>query len=245
MNQEEAQFILGAYRPNSADAQDPQFQEALALARQDPVLARWFAEEQALDRAFAAKIRARPTPTDLKAQLLLARSTRRRMAWWRRPVWLAAAASFALLLAIAGTMVQRRSPNVDFARFRSAMAEASLDMSDHADTWGLDLAGYRSWLAKNRGAPDFILPTGLADKGIMACKIVEWQHHRVTMLCFKFSDQHLDLFVINAADLAGIALGAAPAFFAEGEITTAAWRRDGKIYLVAGALPKAKLQALL
>ncbi|MGH7956736.1 MAG: hypothetical protein ACREH8_06965, partial [Opitutaceae bacterium] len=106
MTREEAQFILQAYRPNSEDAHDPQFADALALARQDPALGRWFADEQAMDAAFAAKLRARPTPTDLKAQLLLARATILNRPWWRQPVWLAAAASVALLLGLAGWRVR-------------------------------------------------------------------------------------------------------------------------------------------
>lgn len=245
MNREEAQFILGAYRPNSEDAHDPQFQEALALVRQDPVLAQWFAEQQALDRAFAAKIRSRPIAPELKTQLLLARTTGVCTPRWRRPLWLAAAAVFALLFAMAGSLWQRRARAAEFSQFRSAMGAAAVDMSSHSDVMGLDTIGYKRWLAEHRGDPDFVLPPGLADKGIAACNVVEWQQRRVTMLCFKFAGKHVDIFVVNASDLPGLSLDASPAFFADGAMTTAAWRRDGKIYLVAGAMPEADLQQFL
>lgn len=245
MNREEAQFILGAYRANSEDARDPQFQEALALARQDPELGRWFAEQQALDRAFSAKLRSRPLPSNLKAQLLLARNTGVCTPRWRRPVWLAAAASVALLFIVGASVLKHRGQAAEFAQFRQAMTTASLNMGDHADMWGLDAAGYKRWLAEHRGDPDFVLPPGLADKGISACKIVEWQQSRVTMLCFKFGGRHVDVFVVNASDLPGLSLDRAPAFFADRGVTTAAWRRDGKVYLVAGTMPKAELQQLL
>lgn len=245
MNREEAQFILGAYRPNSEDARDPQFQEALELARCDPSLALWFAEEQALDRAFSAKIRGRAVPADLKAQLLLARTTARRKSWWRQPVWLAAAACFTVLFVIAGTLLRPEGKRADFAAYRVAMTAAAADMSAHADVWGLDAGGYRKWLTENQGVSDFVLPPALADKGIAACKIVGWQGHRVTMLCLKVGGRHVDMFVVNAADLPGVALGSQPELFADGHMAGAAWRREGKIYLLAGAMPKSDLQQLL
>lgn len=248
MNREEAQFILRAYRPNSEDAHDPQFQAALALARQDPVLGRWFAEEQAIDRAFAAKLRSQPVPPDLKQQLLLARSTIRRVPWWRRPAWMGLAASLGVLLAVAGTLIRNNKTSPDpaaLSAFRTAMTRAALDLGAHADTWGLDAAGYRAWLIENRGESDFALPPGLADKGISACKIVSWDQHRVTMLCFKFGGAHVDLFVVDAADLPGVSLDLKPTLFAEGAMSTATWRRDGKVYLLAGAIPLSDLQALL
>ncbi len=246
MNREEAQFILGAYRPNSEDAHDPQFQAALELVRRDPALARWFAAEQALDRAFSAKIRGRPVPANLQAQLLLARTTaRRRAAWWRQPVWLAAAAGLAILFVVVGSLLRPRAASAELGEFRVAMTAASSDMSAHADVWGLDPAGYRKWLAENHGTSDFVLPAALADKGIAACKIVGWHGHKVTMLCLKFGGRHADVFVVNASELPGISLGAMPVLFADGAMNSAAWQRDGKIYLLAGTMPKSELQALL
>ncbi len=245
MNREEAQFILGAYRPNSEDAHDPQFQEALTLARQDPLLGQWFAEQQALDRAFAAKLRSRPIPSDLKARLLLARATGVCAPRWRQPAWIAAAACLALLFALAGSLLLRRGQATDFTEFRTAMANASLDMSDHYDVFGLDKAGLQRWLSENRGDPDFILPSRLADAAVSACKVFEWRQSHVTMLCFKIDGEHVDVFVINASDLPSFASGKSPAFFADSGLTTAAWRREGKVYLLAAAMPTPEIQKLL
>ncbi|ACB73590.1 hypothetical protein [Opitutus terrae] len=245
MNREEAQFILGAYRPNSEDAQDPQFQEALTLARRDPGLGHWFAEQQAIDRILAAKVRARPIPPQLKTQLLLARATGACQPRWRRPVWLAVAACAALLFVAAGTLLSRRVHAARLAEFRSAMVAASLERRNHADVEGLDAQGYQHWLVAHRGDPDFVLPPRLAERGISACKVVEWRQSRVTMLCFQFSGGHVDVFVVNAADLPRLPLGPTPALFADGKVTSAAWRHEGKIYLAASAMPSADLQKLL
>ncbi len=245
MNREEAQFILQAYRPNGEDAQDPQFAEALALARHDPVLDRWFAEEQAMDAAFAAKLRARATPADLKAKLLLARATIRHRAWWRQPVWLAAAAAIAVMLALAGWRFRAAPSEVPLDEFRGAMARAALDLTQHVDVFGLDATALKLWLAEHRGHPDFVLPPKLAEHGVMGCKIVEWRGHRVTLLCLKFDGGHADVFVADAADLPGLALGDVPRFAVEGALTTATWQRDGKIYHLAGNFSSDQLRNLL
>jgi len=245
MNREEAKFILQAYRPNSEDAHDPQFKEALALAALDPVLGRWFVDEQAMDAAFAAKLRARPMPSDLKSQLLLARATIAQRAWWRRPVWLAAAASVALLLALGGWRFRPGRGEARLGEFRVAMGKAALDMTGHVEAFGLDAAELKQWLTEHHGHPDFVLPPKLAEHGVMGCKIVEWQGHRVTLLCMKFDGGHADIFVADAADLPGASFGSAPRFAADGPLITATWHRDGKIYHLAGTFSADQLKLLL
>jgi hypothetical protein len=245
MTREEAQFILGACRPGGEDAHDPQIQEALALARRDPELARWLAEEQALDRALSAKLRSRPVPPDLAPQLLLVRATVRRAPRRLRAAWLAAAAAVAVLLAVGALLRTPRAVGGEFGDFRTAMMKWEPEFGGHADIWGLDTAGYRAWLASHKGDPDFVLPPGLADKRISACKVIAWRGRQVTMLCLKFGDRHVDLFVVDAASLPGHALGAAPASFALGAVQSAAWQRDGKIYLLAGEVPANELRAFL
>jgi anti-sigma factor RsiW len=245
MNREEAQFILQAYRANGEDAHDPQFAEALALVRNDPELARWFAREQALDAAIAGRIHSVPPPPDLRNQLLLARKVIRPRPWWRKPAWIAAAAIVALLISAAGLLLLRRSGEAEFASFRGTMIEASLDMRKHIDVMGLDADELKQWLIENRGHPEFVLPRGLADKGIMGCKVLDWRGHRVTLLCLKFGGKHVDVFVINESDLPGVSLRAAPVFGSESGVTTAAWRREGKIYFLAGNIPESDLKQLL
>jgi hypothetical protein len=246
MNREEAQFILRAYRPSGEDAHDPQFEEPLALVRNDPELARGFALEQALDAAIAARIHSVPAPPHLATRLLLARKVIRPRPWWRKPAWVAAAASIALLISAASLwLLLRRSGDKDFASFRGTMIEASLDMTKHIDVMGLDAEELKQWLIEHRGQPDFVLPPGLANKGIMGCKVLEWHGHQVTLLCLKFGGKHVDVFVVNESDLPGVPLGAAPVFASERGMTTAAWRREGKIYFLAGNIPESDLKQLL
>jgi hypothetical protein len=245
MNREEAQFILRAYRANGEDAKDPQFEGALALVRSDPELARWFAREQTLDAAISARIHSVSPPPDLRTQLLLARKVIRPRPWWRKPAWIAAAALVALLISAASALLLRRSGETEFASFRGTMIEASLDMRKHIDVMGLDANELKQWLIENRGHPGFVLPAGLAGKGIMGCKVLDWHGHRVTLLCLKFGGKHVDVFVINESDLPRVSLGAAPVFASERGMTTATWRREGKIYFLAGNIPESDLKQLL
>jgi len=245
MTREKTQFILQAYRPNSEDAYDPQFADALRRAREDPVLGRWFAEEQAMDAAFAAKLRAQPTPSGLKTQILLARATIRHRSQWRQPVWLAVAATVALLVSLAGWRVRFISGDTPLAEFQGAMATAALDLSNHVDAFAMDAPALKQWLTEHQGHPDFVLPPKIAEHGVMGCKIVEWQGRRVTRLCMKLDDGHADIFVANATDLTGVTLGDAPRFAGAGALPTATWQRDGKIYHLAGNVSADQLKQLL
>lgn len=246
MNREEAQFILRAYRPNSEDALDPQFKEALALVRQDPELARWFSGEQALDAAFAGKIRAAvPVPADLKKQLLLARATGAKVPWWRRRPALALAASLALLLAAGVALWPQRGEEPRIGEFRGAMVRAALATRDHAEVEGLQGEQLRNWLAEHRGETGYVLPPGLAGKNAAACKVIEWQGQRVTMLCFESGGTHLDLFVVDASGLPAAAGTTNTQFATLDGAGTAMWRREGKVYLLVAKRPPSELQRLI
>jgi hypothetical protein len=246
MNREEAQSVLRAYRPSDKDADDPQFQEALALVRSDADLARWYADEQALDAAIAEKIQNFPPPPHLTTQLLLAHKVIGPRPWWRKPASLAAAASLALLIAaVTLLLLPHRNGEREFASFRETMIEAHLDKKNHLAVTGLDANELKQWLSEHRGHPAFVLPPRLAEKGFKGCKVLDWHGHEVTLLCLKFGGKHVDIFVINEADLPGISPGAAPAFASERGMTTATWRRGGKIYFLAGDIPESNLKRLL
>lgn len=51
MNNDEAKFLLSAYRPGGRDAADPSVAAALDQAKRDPALASWFERQQAHDRS--------------------------------------------------------------------------------------------------------------------------------------------------------------------------------------------------
>jgi hypothetical protein len=70
MDNEEAKFILQSFRPDGADAADPSFAEALALAAENRELGGWLAHERAADAAFAAALNDVEIPEDLRESIL-------------------------------------------------------------------------------------------------------------------------------------------------------------------------------
>ena len=83
-------LILQAYRPGGQDANDPQFAEALALAKADPELSAWFARQQKFDAQVSREIKSLPVPPKLKDKILALENPRRQKivelpapAWWR------------------------------------------------------------------------------------------------------------------------------------------------------------------
>ena len=246
MNREEARYILRAYRYTGQDASDPQFKEALELARQDPELARWFAEEQAFDTQMAKKLRTVPVPADIKTRLLAARKIIQPVPWWRKTSGFAAAAAvFVVLMTLAFWLLPRGADQAGLADFRLTMAKTSLDMASHIDVMGLSAEDLRKWIADHQGIVDFELPSGLRAFPVAGCKIIDWHGHRVTLLCLKPDGKHVDLFVINASELPGISSDSTPQIAIVDNVTTAIWQRDGKVYLLAGAMPQAELERLL
>ena len=112
MNNEQAKFILRAYRPSGRDAGDAVFCEALRQAQADPALGAWFAREQAFDAAVAAKLRAVVPPLGLREAIFTgARMSSAALPPRRLPGWLAWAASLAI---IAGATALGTSLNSTF-----------------------------------------------------------------------------------------------------------------------------------
>lgn len=70
MDKEEARFILRCFRPDGADAENPDFAGALALAAKDRELGEWLARERASDAAFAEALAAVDIPGFLREEIL-------------------------------------------------------------------------------------------------------------------------------------------------------------------------------
>ncbi len=69
MDKEKAKFILQSFRPDGADAGDPDFAEALELAAADRDLGNWLARERAQDAAFAAALNNVSIPEHLRSAI--------------------------------------------------------------------------------------------------------------------------------------------------------------------------------
>ncbi|SHJ72711.1 hypothetical protein SAMN02745181_2451 [Rubritalea squalenifaciens DSM 18772] len=70
MDKEKAKFMLQCFRPDGADANAPEFAEALKLAVEDRELGDWLAHERAQDAEFAAALSGAPIPEGLRQEIL-------------------------------------------------------------------------------------------------------------------------------------------------------------------------------
>jgi hypothetical protein len=70
MDKEQAHFILRSFRPDGADASDPDFTEALKFAIEDRELGEWLARERAFDAEFADALNSIDLPKSLREEIL-------------------------------------------------------------------------------------------------------------------------------------------------------------------------------
>src|SRR5262249_20742564 len=73
MTAQQAKEILTLYRPDSADATDPEFAEALQFCERDPELKRWFDDHCAVYRSLRARFQQIHVPEGLREQILAER----------------------------------------------------------------------------------------------------------------------------------------------------------------------------
>jgi hypothetical protein len=234
MNNEEAKLILQAYRPGGQDANDPRFGEALEQAQRDPELARWFANEQALETRISAKLKsALATPAHLKSQLLAQQKIIRPTVRWQRPVVrLALAACLALLVTSAAVWLSSGRA-AGFARYRSEMAEFAATKLDRLDLMSRDVAEVRRWLAQRESHGDLVLPAGLDGRPSLGCRLLDWQGHKVSLICFELKNRQVAHLLVVDSGAFNDAPTDSPLFSRLGEVATASWSRDGKTYVLA------------
>ena len=70
MDKEQARFILHSFRPDGADAGDPDFAKALQCAMENRELGEWLAQERAFDGAFANALGSIDLPENLRADII-------------------------------------------------------------------------------------------------------------------------------------------------------------------------------
>lgn len=244
MNNEEAKFILQAYRAGGQDANDPQFAEALNQAQKDPEVAAWFAQEKSLDTAISQKLKAYPVPPSLKSGILAGRKVVQLRPAWQRPVVWALAASVAFLITFFALW-----PNLNPASLGSYRKEMAARLTDGhylLQMTNEDMTKLRQYLATQAGHSDFVLPAGLEGKPGVGCQVLDWNGKKVTLICMR-TDQSgfVHLFVINRTDLPNPPPQGAPLFAKAGDWMTAAWTLGDKSYLLTGRTDRDTLASLL
>ncbi len=231
-----AKEILLRYRPGTADADDPEFVEALEQAKLDPELARWFAANQAFHITIRDRFRQLPVPAGLKEGILAGYRPAVIPVWWQQPAFqtLAAAAGIVLLISVALFWSQPRE-GTDFAAFQSRVVR-NAQRGYAMDITTTNLGEIRQYLAKQGAHADYVLPAPLEKLPGDGGAILRWRNRTVSMVCFDLGNHNdLFLFVASRADLPEAPSTSEPQFTSIGKLTAASWSRGDRTYVLAGA----------
>ena len=243
MNNAEAKFILQGYRPNGADADDATFCAAIDQAKNDPALGEWFARQQAFDMAVSAKLAQVAAPADLRAAILaggrVSATISARRAWWNQPVWLAAAAGLAVLLATGLVLWPKQAEA--FGDFALADARLSAIHGGHGHE-NNELQALLNDPATRLGQK---LPINFANLHETGCRTITFQGRDVLELCFKRNGVWFHAYFARAADFPRVAMNATPTFEDRGSTAVASWRDAEHLIVVVSKTGRKNLEALL
>ena len=244
MTVNEAKTILRLYRPGTADAEDPQIAAALALAKQEPELARWLEDHCARQQALRAKFRQIPVPAGLKEQIISESAARvATISRQRRNTVVAAMAAIAAVVMLLIVLSSSRLPHQSnddntLAIYQNQMVRIALN------PYGMDLttndpAQIRAYLAQNKAPADYDLPPALQKATLTGCAVEGWQNVKVSMICFRTGrplppnqSSDLWLFVVDRASLKSAPESSQPRLAAVKGLITAVWAQGDKVYLL-------------
>lgn len=244
MTREQAQEILLLERPGRTAEGDAELAEALRMAAADPELARWLEQHREFQKNVAARLGAIEPPADLKSRIIAGPKTARvKESFFRqRQVW-AVAASVVLLFALADFWLSRDRDEQNFANFRSRMTEFAL-RSYQMDIVTNSEPVVRQFLASQGAPADFALTPGLEKLEVKGGGRLSWQNKPVAMMCFALTNKETAfMFVMDkravAKEPAGVEVSS------RANLSSVAWMKDGKVYLLAAAERPEVLQALV
>jgi hypothetical protein len=238
VNSAEAKTHLLRYRPGTADAEDPQVNEALALAQSSPELARWLAAQHAGLAVLRGRFRQIAPPAGLKEQILSEFAASQRALARRRFVGVALALVLALVGILASLWPPRRAVDNPLALYQNRMVRIA--MGGYAmDLLTNDPGPIRAYLAQHQAPADFALPLPLQHTALTGCAVRDWQGARVSLICFRTGKplppgaaSDLWLFVVDRAVVANAPNSNAPDFIRISRLLTATWTAGNKLYFL-------------
>ena len=232
MTNEEAKFILSGYRSSGRDAGDAMFAEALKQAQSDPALGAWFAREQAHTTVVSAKLSAIAPPAGLREAILAGgRVSGAGRAWWRQPMWLAAAAAVAV--AIGGARVWRKttdgaSPGVPAVAAMTTDPLARFALEEVGERrphggHGAALASLQVAMTDPAMRLTRALPVNFEELERTGCRTVWLDQRPVLEVCFERNGTWFHCYVGRNEDFPELPARSGPVFAERGEVTTASW----------------------
>jgi hypothetical protein len=245
MTCEQAQEILLLHRPSRGAEMgtEAEMAEALRMVASDPELARWLEQHREFQAQVEKQIASIEPPADLKSRILAgARISEKKESLLRRhQVWVIAAA-IVVLFALSDWLLSRNRDDRSFANFRSRMTEFAL-RSYQMDIVTNSGPVVRQFLASEGAPSDFLLTPGLERLPVKGGGRLSWQNRPVAMMCFSLTNnQTAFMFVMDreavVKEPSGIEVAAGK------DLSSVAWVKNGKVYLLAAAERPEALQSL-
>jgi hypothetical protein len=238
VNHDEAKNILLFHRHGTADADNPQIAEALALVQRDPELAHWFEEHCARQFVLREKFRQIAAPAGLKEQIISEQAAQRKMIFRQEKFALSVVAVVALLVSLAPLWFLHRGHDDTLAIYQNQMVGAAL-RGYYMDLTTNDPAQIRAYLAQAHAPSDYVLPEPLQKIAVTGCAVENWQDKKVSMICFRTgkplapgAQSDLWLFVVDRASVKEEPAVVLPRFSKVNRLITAVWTQGGKLYLL-------------
>ncbi|MCX8090102.1 MAG: hypothetical protein N3I86_04080 [Verrucomicrobiae bacterium] len=242
MTELEAKRTLLLCRPDTGDAAEPEFAEALALADARPPLREWFETQTQVHCQLRARFRAIRPPEGLREQILSESGTWARHRREQRLVLALVALAGGVLLALGLFLWQPRprSREVVTVQTWSQRMISAVQRQYVMTLESADLERIRAHLAEMRAPSDYVLPGGLARLRATGCGVLSWQEKPVAMLCFHSGrplppEEKTDvfLFVVDRAAVPDAPATAGPQTGRLNGFATAVWSAGERVYLLA------------
>jgi hypothetical protein len=225
------------YRHGTADADDPQIAEALALAEGDPELKDWMVIHCARQFVVREKFRQIGAPAGLKEQIISEQAAQENLHRSRKKFALTAVAAVLLLLASGSLWFSHRTRDDTLAIYQNQMAGVAL-RGYAMDVVTNDPAAIRTYLAQNHAPAEFVIPASLKQATLTGCAVEGWQGVKVSMICFRTRPaapevaSDLWLFVVDRAAVKDSAVGTVPRFSQVNRLMTATWVQGDQLYFL-------------
>ena len=231
MKNQEAKFILSAYRPSGADAGDPMFAEALKQAQQDPNLAAWLSREQAHDASMAKKLAEIKPPAGLREAILAGSRVSGPKTTSRGTLrWIVMGAAAAILVS-AATMTWSKWTGGEAGKL-AQFAMHDLAHAEH-DGHGVEVKALQAKLGDpgTRLTAHLNLPfTALRDTG---CRTVAMDGREVFEVCFNRNGTWFHLYAIKEQPTLGTGRKGAVTIAQRDKFSCATWNDTSSGYRYA------------
>ena len=227
MNREEAKLELDATTLRPQDASP----EALAHGSEDAELANLMSARAGFDEKVSAAL-AVSVPADLRASILEAAAPRPgKITRWLVPALLSAAAcvviGWALVWPVRDDMPEWQA--VSLAEI--ARVEYGLSLVDHHSR---DLAVIETSLASDQSPVPQHLPQALRSLPVLACKCIQVNGRRASMICFNLNDgAEAHLIVMDNTGMEELPPEQVPQFLQSKNWSMASWSDGPQSFLLA------------